>query len=162
EDGPNPGPLTGGFGLRAYGGINKPSYYAFQLLHELGHERLANPSHSAIVTRTRKGSLVIALWNLVDPGVKGGPKTMRLEVSAVPPNAAVALQCVDHNHGNVLPVYRAMGSPRYPTRKQVAEMNTATALPAPRILHLRAGVLALTLQPDALVLLRINAARGRT
>ena len=162
EDGPNPGPFTGGFGLRAYGGINKPSYYAFQLLHELGHKRLANPSDNAIVTRTRTGALVIALWNLVDPGVKGRPKTVRLEVSAVSPNAAVALQCVDRKHGNVLPVYRAMGSPRYPTRKQVAEMNAATALPAPRILHLRAGVLTLKLRRNALILLRIHAVRSRT
>jgi xylan 1,4-beta-xylosidase len=162
EAGPNPGPFTGGFGLRAYGGINKPSYYAFELLHELGHERLANPSHSAIVTRTRAGALVIALWNLVDPGLQGRPKTIRLEVSGVPADAPVAIQRVDHNHGNVLPIYRAMGSPRYPTPKQVAEMNAATALPAPELVHLRAGALALTLQPNALFLLRIGAVRVRT
>ena len=162
ENGPNPGPFTGGFGLRAYGGINKPSYYAFELLHELGHERLANPSHNAIVTRTRSGTLVIALWNLVDPGLKGRPKTMRLEVSGVPADARVAIQRVDQDHGNVLPVYRAMGSPRYPTPRQVAAMNAATALSSPAIAHLHAGTLTLTLQPDALFLLRIRAARVRT
>ncbi len=162
ENGPNPGPFTGGFGLRAYGGINKPSFYAFELLHELGHERLANPSHSAIVTRTRSGTLVIALWNLVDPGLKGRPKTMRLEVSGVPADARVAIQRVDQDHGNVLPVYRAMGSPRYPTPRQVAAMNAATALSSPAIAHLHAGTLTLTLQPDALFLLRIRAARVRT
>jgi xylan 1,4-beta-xylosidase len=163
EDGPNHGPFAGrGRGLRAYGGINLPSYYAFALLHELGHERLANPSHSAIVTRTRAGALVIALWNLVDPGLKGRPKTIRLEVSGVPAEAPVTIQRVDHNHGNVLPIYRAMGSPRYPTPKQVVEMNAATALPAPELVHLRAGTLVLTLQPNALFLLRIAAGRVRT
>ena len=29
-------PFEGQFGLRAKGGINKPSYYGFELLHNLG------------------------------------------------------------------------------------------------------------------------------
>jgi xylan 1,4-beta-xylosidase len=158
EGGPNPGPFTGGFGLRAYGGINKPSYYAFALLHQLGHERLNNPSHSVIVTRTRNGGLVIALWNLVDPGKTGRTKTVRLQFSGMPRNAPVTLTRVDHDHGNVLPIYRAMGSPRYPTPKQVAAMNAATALPAAQAARLRGGVLSLRLQPNDLVLLRVGPA----
>lgn len=161
EDGPNPGPFTGGFGLRAYGGINKPSYYAFALLHELGHVRLSNPSHNAIVTRTRDGNLVIALWNLVDPGIKGTPEVLHLEIAGVPMDAPVTIERVDNHHGNVLPVYRAMGSPSYPTRKQVAQMNAATALPPPQVVHLREGSLSLTVQPNALFLLRVPDVRGR-
>ncbi len=157
EDGPNPGPFTGGFGLRAYGGINKPSYYDFALLHQLGGERLANPSHDAIVTRTRTGGLAIALWNLVDPGAKGTTRTLRLEIRGVPAEAPVAIERVDDHHGNVLPVYRAMGSPRYPTPAQVAQMNAATRLPPARIAHLRGGELSLTLEPDALLLIRVGA-----
>jgi xylan 1,4-beta-xylosidase len=155
ESGPNRGPFTGGFGLRAYGGINKPSFYAFELLHQLGHDRLANSANDVIVTRTRHGSLAIALWNLVDPGVQGKSKTVHLEISGVPPDASVAIERVDADHGNALPVYRAMGSPRYPTVKQVTEMNAATALSPPTSVRLRAGGLALTLPPDALDLLRI-------
>ena len=34
--GPIPKPFVNGFGLRAKGGINKPSYYAYELLHQLG------------------------------------------------------------------------------------------------------------------------------
>ncbi len=163
EDGPSRGPFTGGFGLRAYGGINKPSYYAFALLHQLGHERLANSSHDAIVTRTRDGRLVIALWNLVDPEAKGTTKTFRLEIRGVPAGAAVTIARVDDHHGNALPVYRSMGSPRYPTPAQVAQINAATALPPPQTMHLRAGVLSLNVEPDALLLLGIggNAARAQ-
>ena len=40
EGGPIPQPFVGMFGLRAKGGINKPSYYAFGLLHKLGEERI--------------------------------------------------------------------------------------------------------------------------
>jgi xylan 1,4-beta-xylosidase len=155
EDGPSRGPFTGGFGLRAFGGIDKPSFYDFALLHQLGHQRLANPADDVIVTRTRQGGLAIALWNLLDPGVKGEPKALRLEISGVPADAPVAIERVDQDHGNVLPVYRSMGSPRYPTPAQVARMNAASALPPPRIEQLRGGALSLNLEPDALLLLRI-------
>ena len=50
EGGPIPKPFEGQFGLRAKGGINKPSYYGFALLHQLGDQRLANPSKNVIVT----------------------------------------------------------------------------------------------------------------
>jgi len=163
EDGPSDGPFTGGFGLRAYGGINKPSYYDFALLHQLGDERLENPSHDAIVTRTREGKLAIALWNLVDPEVKGDARTIRLEISGVPADAPVAIERVDDQHGNALPLYRSMGSPRYPTPAQVARLNAASALPPPEVLRLRRGEITLTLEPDALLLLTVaaNAAHGR-
>ena len=161
EDGPSRGPLTGGFGLRAFGGINKPSFYDFALLHQLGYERLANPADDAIVTRTRDGGLAIAVWNLVDPGVKGRSRAVRLEIHGVPTDAPVAIQRIDDQHGNVLPVYRSLGSPRYPTPGQVTRMNAATALPSPQVVHLRRGELTVTLEPDALLLVTVapNASR---
>jgi xylan 1,4-beta-xylosidase len=162
EDGPSRGPFTGGFGLRAFGGIDKPSYYAFALLHRLGYERLVNSSKDIIVTRTRDGGLAVALWNLVDPGIVGKLKTVRLEIHGVPADAPVAMQLVDGQHGDALPAYRSMGSPRYPTPEQVARMNAASALQPPQITHLRGGELSVTLGPDALLLLTIgpDASRG--
>ncbi|HUX74078.1 MAG TPA: hypothetical protein VMV25_09345 [Steroidobacteraceae bacterium] len=155
ESGPSRRPFEGMYGLRANGGINKPSYYAFGLLHELGHSRLANSSKRVIVTRTKDGALVIAAWNLVDPGVRGVTKTIRLIVRGTALNAAVEIQRIDDEHGNVLPIYRTMGSPRYPTPAQVAWMNAATALGPPERTHLQRGVLTLSLEPDALALVKI-------
>ena len=74
EGGPVPRPFEGAFGLRAKGGINKPSYYAFALLHELGDQRSANPSNNVIVTKRKDDTLVIAAWNLVDPENRGRTK----------------------------------------------------------------------------------------
>jgi xylan 1,4-beta-xylosidase len=156
EDGPSRGPFTGSFGLRAFGGINKPSFYAFALLHRLGYERLANSSDDTIVTRTRDGGLAIALWNLVDPDVSGKSKTLRVKVSGVAADAPVAIERVDSGHGNVLPVYQSLGNPRYPTPAQDARMNAATALAPPEVTHLRGGELTVTLEPDALLLLEIG------
>jgi len=67
ESGPIAKPFIGMFGLRAKGGINKPSYYAFELLHQLGSERLTNSSQDLIATENAGGEVEVAAWNLVDP-----------------------------------------------------------------------------------------------
>ena len=155
EGGPSTEPFDGQFGLRAGGGIDKPSYYDFALLHQLGDQRLANHSADVIVTRKPDGSLAIAAWNLVDPGQRRVARTLRLAFDHVPADAGVTVQRVDDEHGNVLPIYARMGSPRYPTMAQVVQMNAATALPPPAQAHLDHGALTLTLEPNALVLVTV-------
>ena len=156
EGGPIPKPFSGQFGLRAKGGINKPSYYAFELLHRLGKERLAVNSKDLIVTRAADGSLVIAAWNLVDPGRQGNTSHLTLEFRGISADAPVTIQSVDSQHGNVLPKYAALGSPVDPTPAQVEELNRETALAAPKQQHLTGGRLDLTLTPDALDLITIR------
>ena len=156
EGGPIPKPFVDGYGLRAKGGINKPSFYAFQLLHQLGDERLANESHDVIVTETAKGALAIAAWNLVDPGQSGVDKTMHLVFRNVPADARVTIQRVDSDHGNVLKAYAAMGQPLDPTPTQVEQLNRETVLPAPEETHLTGGSLELHLTPDALALIKVE------
>jgi len=156
EGGPIPRPFEGHFGLRAKGGINKPSYYDFALLHELGEQRLANPSKETIVTKLADGGLAVAVWNLVDPGEKGSTRTMRMEFRNVAPDAEVSIQRVDDEHGNVLPKYAAMGKPLDPTDAQVEELNRETALGAPARTRLKNGGLDLRLEPDALVLVKVG------
>jgi len=85
ENGPKREPFDGGFGLIALGGIKKPSYSAFALLHELGQERILQDSSNVLVTRRRDGSLAIAAWNLVDPDTKGPERSVEFEIRGVPP-----------------------------------------------------------------------------
>lgn len=155
ENGPGREPLNGMFGLIAMGGIEKPSYNAFALLHKLGEERLANSSENAIVTRRKDGTLVIAAWNLVDPDKPGSALPLSFSIRGVNPRAAVRVTRLDSGHGNTLPAYRAMGSPRYPTRAQVTALNRASALSPPETLHLRNGRLSLALPVNALYILEI-------
>ena len=164
EGGPAQRPFQGQFGLRGTGGINKPSFYDFALLHQLGTERIANPSHDALITRLPNGSLMIALWNLASvdkPAQSISVHHVTLRITGVAPNTTVAMQQVDEDHGNVMKTYLAMGSPRYPTRAQVQEMYAASALPAPEHLVLRDGILNLELKPNELVLLHV-ATNSRT
>jgi xylan 1,4-beta-xylosidase len=156
EGGPSPKPFEGQFGLRAKGGINKPSYYDYGLLHELGNERLANGSKNAIVTKSADGELTIAAWNLVDPGKSGKPETMIFHFANVGDDANVSAQRVDDEHGNVLKQYAAMGSPLDPTPAQVDELNRETALPAAQEMQLKEGKLQLKLTPNTLVLIKVK------
>jgi xylan 1,4-beta-xylosidase len=159
EGGPIPQPFVGMFGLRAKGGINKPSYYAFGLLHKLGDERVANPDSNMIVTKRKDGALVVARWNLVDPGKTGGTKKFRLIFENHRLNASAAVSRVDDEHGNALAAYRALGSPRYPTEDQVGKMNEATKLPPPSQVHLAGNHLDLDLEANALLLVEVSPAR---
>jgi xylan 1,4-beta-xylosidase len=156
EGGPLAKPFIGMFGLRAKGGINKPDYYAYGLLHQLGDERMVSSSKDVIVTRTADGSLAIAAWNLVDPGQQGATETMQLDFAHVPANARVSIQRVDSDHGNVLKEYKAMGSPLDPTPAQVDELNRETALPSPEETHLTGNKLDLTLTPNTLALVKVQ------
>lgn len=156
EGGPIAKPFEGHFGLRAKGGINKPSYYAFALLHQLGDKRIPATSKDVIATQAGNKSLVVAAWNLVDPGQHGTTRTMDLVFRGVPSNATVTVQTVDQEHGNVLPKYRAMGGPLDPTPAQVRELNREPALPPPEEEHLTGGRLKLTLTSDALDLISVE------
>ena len=44
-------PFYGGFGLIAERGIPKPAFRVFELLHELGDQRIALSSNNALLTK---------------------------------------------------------------------------------------------------------------
>ena len=170
EGGPIAQPFSGQFGLRAEYGINKPSFYDFALLHELGEQRLPSSSPNLLVTRRADGSLAVAAWNLVDLTTKSASgaaptapdQTLTLTFTGVPSDAPVTISEVDQAHGNALPRYVAMGSPQYPTPQEVVELNRATALPRPVLRRLEHGRLTLVLSPNALALVQVSCKRCTT
>jgi xylan 1,4-beta-xylosidase len=157
ESGPVREPFYDGFGLIAAGGIKKPSFNGFALLHKLGHERIANAAPGVLVTREGK-KLAVAAWNLVDPDQNGGTRTVRFDFQGVPSGAKVRVTRVDSEHGNTRAAYEKMGKPRYPTRKQVDELNQASIV-VPETVHLTNGKLEMKLSPNALVLLEVETRR---
>ena len=164
EDGPKQQPFDGGFGLIAPGGIRKPSFNAFAMLHHLGSERLANPAKDALVTRRADGTLVIAVWNMEDPpGAKqtgpessvGTARHMQIAFEHLKGNASVSITRLDPTHGNSLGAYKQMGSPRYPTQMQIRELNAASEMGAPEKATLKDGKLEVDLPVNSLVLLEV-------
>jgi len=161
EGGPAPKPFEGQFGLRAMGGINKASFYDFALLHQLGTERLASTSENVLITRLPDSSLAIALWNPVRNEKSGPAMEVTLDVSGMTRDALVSLQRVDEDHGNAVKLYHAMGSPTYPTVKQVEQLNRESVLPPPEHRSLAKGKLTITVGPNALYLLHVAAPAAR-
>ncbi len=155
EGGPGREPFDGSFGLIALGGIKKPSYSAFALLHKLGQERIAEDASNVLVTRRHDGSLAIAAWNLVDPDVKGSDRSVTFEIHGVATNSQVRVSRADAEHGNTLATYKKMGSPRYPTRAQVGELNRVADAASFETLRLSKGSITLPLPVNGLVLLEV-------
>jgi xylan 1,4-beta-xylosidase len=159
-------PFYGGFGLIAAGGIPKPAYNAFRLLHQLGDERLTLASgsvsnfasDSVLATRRRDGTLVVAAWNLAPPGTVGSDKDVKLtfrEAGA----SQVTVSRVDPEHGDVHKAYLAMESPRYPTEAQIHKLRSAAELAAPEVYELKNGSITIKIPAHGLVLLELKRAR---
>lgn len=153
ENGPKHEPFDGGFGVIAMGGIRKPSYTAFALLHQLGDVKIRQNAPGLLVTKQRDGGLAIALWNLVDPDKSGAARNVELEIQGVPADAVISIQRADAEHGNSLAAYKAMGSPRYPTPEQVRRLNEAAEIPPVEMQHLSHGEIKLEIPIDGLALI---------
>ncbi|HLI63229.1 MAG TPA: hypothetical protein VKV05_07500 [Terriglobales bacterium] len=149
-------PFYGGFGLIAAYNLPKSSFYAMQLLHHLGEERIANSNPNVLVTKAGDGSLVIAVWNLVNPGSSGAAKTVKLQFQGVSSNANVAIERVDEDHGNTLGLWQKMGSPRYPTQAQLDELRQKSRLGSPDHETLTGGALTLELPVNGLAVLQVK------
>ena len=149
-------PFYGGFGLIAAGGVPKPAFYAFELLHSLGDRRIDNGSRDVLVTKAKDGSLVIATWNLVNPGDKGAPKTVRLDFKGISPGAVASISRVDEQHGDILAVYDKMGNPRYPSQAQIRQLQQESKLPAPDQKRLMNGRLTLDMPVNGLAVIRMK------
>ncbi|MGA9883315.1 MAG: hypothetical protein WBQ34_06330 [Candidatus Acidiferrales bacterium] len=149
-------PFYGGFGLIAEDNLPKPSFNAFKLLHRLGDERIALNSDSALLTRRKDGTLVMAVWNLFLPEETGTPKSVNIIVDGLKHRTRVLVSRLDDTHGSLLRTYQQMGSPAYPTRQQIVELRRAAELPAPEVAYFQKGKLDIAIPPQGLVLLEFK------
>jgi len=161
-------PFYGGFGLIAAENIPKAALNDFRALHQLGDQRLALDSDSALATKTTEGKLVVALWNYAPPtgtgpdytwpkGPAGPPKTFTLDLKNVHSNASVEVLRVDDNHGNVLKVFDAMGRPTGDLMPaQVEQLRAAGAMAPAERLRLHDGKLQLTVPAHGLAVVLIG------
>lgn len=150
-------PFYGGFGLMAAGGIPKPAYNAFKLLHQLGDERLAVASDSVLATLLPNGTLVLAAWNLAPPGAAGSDKNVKLTFEESPATR-VEVSRVDPEHGDVHKAYQAMGSPPYPTQTEIRQLRSAAQLAAPEVYELKNGSVTINIPAHGLVVLELKRA----
>jgi xylan 1,4-beta-xylosidase len=149
-------PFYGGYGLMAENEIPKPAFNAFELLHALGTERLATAADDVLATRRKDGTLVIAAWNFMEPGADGAGKAISLDLKGVSAGARATIRRVDAAHGDSLGAWKKMGSPKYPTAAQIAELRTAAETGPPEVKSLHGGRLELPLPPMGLAVVEIR------
>jgi xylan 1,4-beta-xylosidase len=148
-------PSYGGYGLIAAGGIPKPAFNAFKVLHQLGDQRIALDSESALLTRRNDGTLILALWNYAPLGEPGSPKTITLQLKNTKVHHA-SIARVDRDHVDFHSAYEKMGSPRYPTSVEIQDLRRATELPAPEIRKLKGDELTLVLPAHGLAVIELK------
>jgi xylan 1,4-beta-xylosidase len=149
-------PFYGGYGLVAAGGIPKPAYRAFRLLHQLGGERLALESDSALLTRRSDGRLVVAVWNLVPAEQTGTEKVVTIRANPSGRFRRATISRLDRDHGDPHPLYEKMGSPRYPSETQLRELRKVADSPVPEVRELQNGELILRLPPEGLAVIELD------
>jgi xylan 1,4-beta-xylosidase len=148
-------PFYGGFGLLAAGGLPKPAFNAFKVLHLLGDRRVHLDSNSALVT-TKAGAPVLAAWNLVLPDATGSAKSVTFEFAGLTGRHTALVHRVDAAHGSLLNTYEQMGRPQYPTPNQIDRLRQAAALPAPEQMPITGNRLTIDLPAQSLVVIEVK------
>ena len=148
-------PFYGGYGLIAEDGIPKPAFNAFKLLHKLGTERIELNSDSALLTRRKDGSLVLAAWNYALPEQPGTPKTIALQFKDAKLKRAL-ISRADPEHGDVHSLYEKLGAPPFPTHEQIDQLKKAAELPAPEAQTLKNGEIRLSLPSYGLAVVEVK------
>jgi xylan 1,4-beta-xylosidase len=148
-------PFYGGFGLIAAGGIPKPAFNTFKLLHELGERRIETNSDSAVITQRNDGTFVIAAWNYAPPEGNGAAKSITLRFENLDPKQA-SISVVDPAHGDSHMRYEKMGSPRYPTESQIRELRQASELPPSVVQQISGKQLTLALPAHGLAVIELK------
>ncbi|WP_375287079.1 glycosyl hydrolase [Sphingomonas sp.] len=157
-----------GWGMMTHG-IARPSFNTYKLMHRLGEERLKASDGPVLATRRADGRLALLVWNLAQvsqpsgiPGmtttrtVTGAAQRIQLTVNGIRPGAAARVSYVDQERGSPMPAWRAMGSPRYPTMSQLAELRAAAEIAPPTSAKVGpGGAIAIDLPPEGVALIEI-------
>ncbi len=156
EQGVVKAPFYGGYGLIAADDIPKPAFNAFAVLHKLGEERIQLDSDSALLTRRKDGTLVLAVWNYLPPGEVGPPRMIRLQFKGLKLKQQAVIWRVDNDHGDFHAAYEKMGAPRYPTSTQIAQLRQSAQLPPPEGNSIKDGQLMLSLPSHGLAVIELK------
>lgn len=161
-------PFHGGFGLVNLHGIPKPSYRAFELLHNIGNEQfLVDGLHETVdCSVIRKESTVtVLLTNYTTPGHSIETEHIEIRLNNVAEPDEAYIQRIDAEHSNPKQVWKQMGQPEYLTEKQVEQLGEASqVVKEKQRLRFEAGALFLKteLPPHAVAAITILSQEGKT
>ena len=139
ESGPRFTPFHGGFGLLNTQGINKPAFYSFKFINQLGGTELINNDSSSWACKDSKGNVQVLLWDFTNthPGdsvnnqvyyVRDLPAkakgTVKINVSNVPDgDYTLQIYKVGYRVNDTYTTYLDMGKPAQLTKQQVDQIK---------------------------------------
>jgi xylan 1,4-beta-xylosidase len=157
EPGPRFTPFHGGFGMLTIQGINKPVFYSYKFMNQLGNIELANRDSSSWVCRDSSGNIQALVWDFTNthPGdsvhnqdyyirdLPAKPKgTVKVRVENVPAgNYALELYKVGYRCNDAYSSYLSLGRPAQLNRQEVEQiknLNDGGAV-AKEIVTIKAG-----------------------
>jgi xylan 1,4-beta-xylosidase len=124
-------PFHGGFGLLTLHGIPKPSYRAFELLHQLGERQsLVDGLHETVDCSViqKRSSVSVLLTNHTTPGHSIETEDLHIRLDNAPEPVSARIQRIDEDHANAKQVWLAMGQPESLSDKDVKRLEKASQL----------------------------------
>jgi xylan 1,4-beta-xylosidase len=122
-------PFHGGFGLLNLHGIPKPTYRAFELLHNIGTEQfLVDGLHETVdCSVIRKDSIVtVLLTNHTTPGHSIETEHLEIRLNNIAEPTEVYIRRIDADHANPKFLWQEMGQPEYLTQREVEHLEEAS------------------------------------
>lgn len=136
EQGMENGPFKNEFGIQTNEGIAKPSYRAFQALHNAGNMRL-----DAEALGEGDGCRTAEVLALKDPNagettvfdynhdiIRRDIQPQEMTILLNGPVTSVRKAVIDVDHTAPIRAWEQMGSPAYPTKEQMAQLHAASEL----------------------------------
>lgn len=157
-------PFHGGFGLLNLYGIPKPTYRAYELLHQLGHELLTVEGTHATVDgwAVRKGqSVTLLLTNHALPRHPIQREQLQIRLTGAQSPQRTSIRRIDAEHANPVAVWRQLGEPDYLRAAEVELLEAASRLiPEPIVPRYEDGAvyLDLDLPPHAVAAITVEFA----
>ena len=178
EGGVPSGIFNNTFGMLDQWGIARPSFHSFVFLHKLGESLLETDAGPILATRRADGSVAVLVWNLIPAsgrgsvangnpvGATGGSaesqgqtRRFQLKIAGAQGLGNVSVSQVNGQTGTAIPKWREMGSPKYPSASQIADLRSAAELPKPEVHALAQGQPAgftIELPPNGLALVEFT------
>ncbi|HDR50810.1 MAG TPA: glycoside hydrolase [Mariniphaga anaerophila] len=151
EPGPRFTPFHGGFGMLNYQAINKPAFYAYQFMNQLGDTELMNTDSCSWACKDDKGNVQVLLWDFTytlpdsvnnqdyyirDLPAKSKGK-VQIRISGIPAGAyTLDIYKVGYRVNDPYTTYYDMGRPNQLTKEQVRrikELNNGSAISSEKI-----------------------------
>ena len=139
ESAPRFTPFHGGFGLLNTQGINKPAFYSYKFMNQLGKTELQNADSCSWVCKDAKGNVQVLLWDFTNTSPKDSinnqayyikdlpakPKgNIRINLSDLPKGKyQLEIYKVGYKSNDAYATYLAMGRPNQLTKQQVEQIK---------------------------------------